>query len=360
MYNLRKRKNPTNVANESNKKARITYIDNDGSDSEYINTHISSNCDDELSDCDLSLSNCDDELSDCDDDKNDIIANIVSKCMKKLVPDDGDDNIFDIKNNISDELDDIDISKEERDSLKSGYIALQAEIDSNKPCLAKILRANILKSDKKQALELYIAYKDSEDPAIKFKIESILSSENYISADKLNEYEDMEARILNIKSDYNSSIKAKIYTLDTDEKNKAVLYDMYMDLLTKNQGSDEYCSLRDKLIFLMKLPYNKIQMPEIVMKNKSINEINKYCTKIYNELDLKIYGLSHVKEKLVEIINNRIYNQKSKSLIVFNGPPGVGKSYVPHVLSQVIGLPFDKISLGGLEDPSVITGSNGV
>jgi len=96
------------------------------------------------------------------------------------------------------------------------------------------------------------------------------------------------------------------------------------------------------------------------MKDNSTLEINNYCNNIYEQLNKEIYGIPHVKNRLIQIINNRIYNPKTTALVAFCGPPGIGKSLTPSVLAKVLDLPFDKISLGGMEDPVIIKGSDGV
>jgi ATP-dependent Lon protease len=356
------------------------------------------NSDPESSDSELSDNDCFEDLSlDCDekDEALEFIKKIIVDCVSKCAPDLSTEDINDtVTNSIKKHLkgkklfdllksleendgdeeedDEYDECEEELDKLpeetasqlKSELKTLRDEIKSGEPTLEKILKAGILKSDKIKALQLYENFKtmdhgSSEYLSTQKEINDIINPSNPLSEEEIQKYHSMEDQLLGQKST-RGSMKHRILELEASEQVKKTLYEMYTSLLSKNPGSDEYCNLREKIEFALTLPHDRVKLPEITMKDKSPIEVQKYCQEIYEKLDERIFGLQNVKEKLVENINNRIYNPNTKSLIAFSGPPGVGKTFTPKILAEVLGLPFDHISLGGLEDPSVIKGSESV
>lgn len=76
-----------------------------------------------------------------------------------------------------------------------------------------------------------------------------------------------------------------------------------------------------------------------------------------SKLDSKVYGHGESKETIVELLGKWFSNPKSlgKSIGI-EGPPGVGKTMIAQELGKAMGIPFVKISLGSLDDASVLTG----
>lgn len=402
-YNLRKRKQEENLKTSEPPCKRFKKTE---PVSEYIQTCYEEddesefedqNSDPESEESEESDNDCSEDLSlDCDekDEALEFIKKIIVDCVSKCAPDLSTEDIndtvtnsikkhlkskklFDLLksldvNDYNDYEDEYDECEEELDKLpeetatqlKSELKTLRDEIKSGEPTLEKILKAGILKSDKIKALQLYENFKTMDHGSSEFlstqkEINDIINPSNPLSEEEIQKYCSLEDQLIGQKST-NGSMKHRILDLEASEQVKKTLYEMYMSLLSKNPSSDEYCNLKEKIEFALSLPHNRIKLPEFIMKDKSPKEVQKYCQEIYEKLDERIFGLQNVKEKLVENINNRIYNPNTKSLIAFSGPPGVGKTYTPKILADVLGLPFDHISLGGLEDPSVIKGSESV
>ena len=94
------------------------------------------------------------------------------------------------------------------------------------------------------------------------------------------------------------------------------------------------------------------------MDNRKLNQ--KY-NKILNTMNKKLYGMEKVKLKLLEIYNDRLTsNYASRRNIGLIGAPGLGKTQIGKVWASVLGVPFQKVSVGGLNDSSFLKGSNKV
>lgn len=152
--------------------------------------------------------------------------------------------------------------------------------------------------------------------------------------DKLQEFMDK-------LDDLNMSPDGKLLILKDYERLK----------LTSSQSSDHQVLLA-YLEIIMDIPWN------VSSKMGQIDLIK--CQK---QLDDDHFGLDDVKERVLEYLailnmHNRMKsNKKTKSpILLFTGPPGVGKTSVAKSIAHVMGREFQRISLGGLRDESEIKG----
>lgn len=74
-------------------------------------------------------------------------------------------------------------------------------------------------------------------------------------------------------------------------------------------------------------------------------------------LDQEHFGLSEVKDRIIEILAVRKLSKTSKGQIIcLEGPPGVGKTSVARSIARTMGRKYQRISLGGIKDESEIRG----
>src|SRR5690606_34083357 len=75
------------------------------------------------------------------------------------------------------------------------------------------------------------------------------------------------------------------------------------------------------------------------------------------QLEKAHYGLTKVKERILEFAAvMRHKNQMRGDVLLFVGPPGVGKSSLARSVAAALGRPFVPISLGGVRDEAEIRG----
>ena len=76
------------------------------------------------------------------------------------------------------------------------------------------------------------------------------------------------------------------------------------------------------------------------------------------KLDEEFYGQEYLKEQIVKIIFKYKYKKERKGVnVLLIGPPGVGKTSMFKRAAQIAGIPFEKISLGGVDTAYYINGS---
>ena len=254
-----------------------------------------------------------------------------------------------------------DVNDADIEKLEPQLKAIRDEIEKEKPTLKKILEANIMSSEKKRAIEMYDILGNTEPYTHQFQyteksIKNLLRNE-VEDPQKIKEYEEKESRLKKNVGDVISRLKKRILDLNATEEVKTRIYELFLQMEALPE-SDQKSSMREKIMWAVSLPHQNIVLPEIHLKGCSIQEKANYCQKVYTTLDSKLYGMTIVKERLIQILHNRLMNPKTKSMLALEGPPGVGKSAIAKALADSTGLPFEKISLGGLEDPGMLTGQD--
>lgn len=153
--------------------------------------------------------------------------------------------------------------------------------------------------------------------------------------EELEEDDSRETDIDNIRTrlsngNYPEHIKNRI---EIELKRYQVLY----------EHEPEISLVRNYLDWLINLPYNKK-----TEDNKDINSVRK-------KLDESHYGLSDIKERILEylVVSDRVNNAP---IICLVGPPGVGKSTMARSIAEAINKEFVKLSVGGLDDSSTLVG----
>lgn len=111
------------------------------------------------------------------------------------------------------------------------------------------------------------------------------------------------------------------------------------------QAAPDYHVIRTYLEYVLELPWKKSSEEKI-----DLNEAKKV-------LDEDHYGLQDIKERILESLAVVKLRPDSKSpIILFVGPPGVGKTSLGKSIARALGREFDRISLGGVRDEAELRG----
>lgn len=110
-------------------------------------------------------------------------------------------------------------------------------------------------------------------------------------------------------------------------------------------GSQEAALIRSYIDTCLELPWNQYTKENIDLK------------KVRTALDKKHYGLTKVKDRIIESLAVRKLNPSSKgNIICLVGPPGVGKTSIALSVADDINRKSVRISLGGVRDEAEIRG----
>ena len=110
-------------------------------------------------------------------------------------------------------------------------------------------------------------------------------------------------------------------------------------------GSPEYAVTRNYLDTLTALPWGKY------------SEDNLDLVRAREVLDRDHESLDDVKERIVEFLGVGVLKgEVSGSILLFIGPPGVGKTSIGHSIAEALNREFYRFSLGGMRDEAEIKG----
>src|ERR1700710_1055350 len=102
---------------------------------------------------------------------------------------------------------------------------------------------------------------------------------------------------------------------------------------------------RNYLDWLLAVPWKK--------KSKEIREL-KFAEEVLNS---DHYGLEKIKERIIEFLAvRRLVKNPKGSILLFVGPPGVGKTSLGKSIAKATGRKFIRMSLGGVRDEAEVRG----
>lgn len=124
------------------------------------------------------------------------------------------------------------------------------------------------------------------------------------------------------------------------------VFDKELDKLGRlNPQSPDYAVQYSYLEALLDLPWLKY------------SELNTDLELARKTLDVDHYGLSKVKERILEQIAVLMNNPGGKApILCLVGPPGVGKTSLGKSIAAALGRSYQRVSLGGLHDEAEIRG----
>ncbi len=117
-------------------------------------------------------------------------------------------------------------------------------------------------------------------------------------------------------------------------------------LENSNSQSPEYQMVRSHLDFLLALPWNKASAQQEIDLLKAETILNE-----------DHFGLDKIKKRILQhLAVMKLKNNKKGSILLFVGPPGVGKTSLGQSIARALGKKYQRISLGGVRDESEIRG----
>jgi len=111
------------------------------------------------------------------------------------------------------------------------------------------------------------------------------------------------------------------------------------------QSAPDYHVIRTYLEYVLELPWKASSEEKL-----DLNEAREI-------LDEDHYGLEDIKERILESLAVIKLRPDSKSpILLFVGPPGVGKTSLGRSIARALGREFERLSLGGMRDEAELRG----
>ena len=140
-------------------------------------------------------------------------------------------------------------------------------------------------------------------------------------------------------------LRDKVLELKLSQENEKALLKECSKLEKTPYGSNEAAVIRTYIDTCLELPCNESTQEKIDLP------------KVRKALDKRHYGLTKVKERIVEQLAVRKLTDKAKGQIIcLVGPPGVGKTSIAQSIAEAINRKSERIALGGVKDEAEIRG----
>lgn len=258
------------------------------------------------------------------------------------------------------------VDEEKVKELEPLLLETRERIEEEKPTMLKILETDMSSADRKKLIQIFDIYKNmepytEEEFEMKERINKSIkvSNKNIFERRKADAEED---RIMcSAESLSADSLKTKIINLQTSDVKKKRMLEVLQELEETPTSSTMYRSTKEKLEWMVSLPYDAICPLEVEFGRSTPEEINAFCCKVRDKLDndpdIGLHGMIEAKDEIIAALNNKITNPRSNVLVCLVGPPGSGKSFLASSVATAIGLPFERISLGGV-DSGFLLGSD--
>lgn len=141
------------------------------------------------------------------------------------------------------------------------------------------------------------------------------------------------------------ALREKLETLQAPEDVKSEVRRQVNRLEKTSPDSMEATVTRNYLEWIFSLPWNKITIDNLDIKNAK------------TVLDEDHYGLKEIKDRILDFISVRkLKTDGYPPILCFVGPPGIGKTSLGNSIARALGRGYARISLGGVKDEAEIRG----
>lgn len=247
------------------------------------------------------------------------------------------------------------LSQEKRLERKRKIDEIIEDIDKTEPNIDLVLNSNMSRSKKRIAMERVLIYNQTKNPMEKFLWKE--STNKYIKQntipDNVVQYDrDILEKIKKINNDISDrNLKYKILVSNLSDKNKAILYNQYKIFNGCGRSSEDREQAKEIIITALKLPTLSWNI------NTHNQDLNEFLIMARKQIDRQLYGMNDIKNELLMIVYNKLTGKDvNNSILCLLGVPGTGKTTIVKLLADILDIPFIKISLGGVNDVSYLTG----
>jgi len=201
----------------------------------------------------------------------------------------------------------------------------------------KILISHLKKEQEVSDLQARIT-KEVSDKISKMQREYFLKEQLRVIKKELGLEQDEKTLDIN-------KLKDKFSKIKVSEEAAKIFKEEIEKLTMIPETSPEYAVSRNYVEWIISLPWNKYSKDEL-----NIEAAKKILDKYH-------YGLNKVKNRVLEYLAVRKLNPKYEgNILLFLGPPGVGKTSLGKAIAEAMNRSFYRFSLGGMKDEAEIKG----
>ena len=140
-------------------------------------------------------------------------------------------------------------------------------------------------------------------------------------------------------------LRAQLAALDLPEEARKQVDRELARLARMQPAMAEYGVVRGYLEWIAALPWNRSTEDKLDLPHARV------------VLDEDHYDIEQVKDRILEFLAVRILKPDARgSILLFVGPPGVGKTSLGRSIARALGRKFERISVGGVRDEAEIRG----
>lgn len=314
---------------------------------------------DDSDNSDIDLDNCSSAEEDPDYTESDAYQNFVSEVVESMV-DEAHDQIQIKKAYLRAKKWKKDLSQRDIKKYEHEYNEI-CDVISVMPTIQDILKVDMPFKTKCDLMEKLIILDNAppdtfEHLGLKISIRDEIEKYQKSNLNKriYQKYNDIERELE--ESDYvDLPLKYKILGSEMSFSNKVAVYRKYKYWITLNEHSSEHPKLLNWIQTSIDLPHKITALPVSISDENNV--IAKFLYDVKYKLNISIYGMDHVKEQILCILNNKITNPNLVGCaIALAGVQGSGKTKLIQALAEAIDIPFTSIPLGGATDSGHLQG----
>lgn len=265
-----------------------------------------------------------------------------------------------LKKTINEYIRTYDINKDES-YIESKLIELD---NSRLPTKKMIINSKLTSDDKIKALKIFDNYTKTRPYDIdeqKKKLYDFIQQNSLSSTHELDIVEEEEKKLR--KHLYEKkTLKARIMSLNTTEKNKQVMYEKYVRYQGMPPDDADAIKIYETLDFLCDYPWGNNDKLPISINTHSSKDLRNYLIEQRENIDSNVSYMDDIKSEMLDLVSCIMINPDMPiKAISLCGPAGTGKTkIITEALAKPLGRQLGVISLGGERDSTIITGSQGV
>ncbi len=269
----------------------------------------------------------------------------------------------------------------EAEALKQELISLSKEYQSmGQMSMSFDIEAAALKIEDPMQLIYLLSMVPNLDAE---KSQNILEADSSLEAMRLlHEYLSHELKVLQLRKEISNQVQGEMEKSQREHLLRQQMHAIQQELGEANPDEAEVNELRKRL--------GEAELPDLVRKEaeRELSRMERLSSSsqdyqvIRNYLDLILelpwkketedqldlvharqvldedhYGLDKIKERILEQLAVLKLNPEAKApILLFVGPPGVGKTSLGKSIARALGRSFERLSLGGLHDESELRG----